>query len=247
MKSNYENCLAITLKWEGGDVDHPDDPGGKTRWGITQATYDAWRVSKGLAKRSVFQMTKDEMLAIYKANYWDAVGGDTLTVGVDLATWDYGVNSGPARARKALLASVGGPAKDTVQKICASRMSFVRGLKTWKVFGKGWSRRIADIEAKAVAMTLAHLPAADQKSELNVEADKAVSSASKQSKTAKGTVATGSGAAITDAASNADQWVSIALLAAFVIGIGVAVFLSVKARHNKERAAAYAKAAQEIK
>lgn len=247
MKANYEACLAITLKLEGGDVNHPDDPGGKTRWGITQATYSAWRASRGLSKRSVFKMERGEMLQIYKANYWDAVGGDTLVAGVDLSTWDYGVNSGPSRARRVLLASIGGTAKQTIQKMCAERMSFVRGLRTWKTFGKGWSRRIATIEAKAVAMAVAHLPVASRKAELEVEREVATSTSSTQSKGAKGSATTGTGAAITDAASNTDQWVSIALLTAFVIGIGIAVYLSHRSRHNKHRAAAYATVAQEVK
>lgn len=247
MKANYENCLAITLKLEGGDVNHPDDPGGKTRWGITQAAYDDWRVSKGYSKRSVFKMERYEMLQIYKSNYWDAVGGDTLTAGVDLATWDYGVNSGPTRARRVLMASVGGPAKDTVQKICAERMSFVRGLKTWKVFGKGWSRRIAEIEAKGVAMTLAHLPASDRDSALRAEADKAIDKSLGQSGKAKGSAGTAVGSTAVEAGADVDRWVSLGLLGVMVIGILVAIYFHRKAKHNKERAEAYVKAAQEVK
>ena len=40
---NFERCLAITLKWEGGYSNHPDDPGGPTMRGIIQREYDAWR------------------------------------------------------------------------------------------------------------------------------------------------------------------------------------------------------------
>ena len=44
---NFEHCLAITLKWEGGYSNHPDDPGGPTMRGIIQREYDAWRTRQG--------------------------------------------------------------------------------------------------------------------------------------------------------------------------------------------------------
>lgn len=238
MKSNYENCLAITLKWEGGDVNHPADPGGKTRWGITQATYDAFRKAHRLAKKSVFAMAKQEMLAIYKENYWDAVHGDKLAAGVDLATWDYGVNSGPARAKKALLSVIGGDSVSTIQRLCAKRMSFVRGLKTWKVFGKGWSRRIADIEARAVRMALSVTAPADSvKPALTAEANKAAGKASSGANKAAG-----SGATAVATTPVADHWVALGLLA---VAIAAGAYFIWRARHNKERARAYAQVASE--
>ncbi|CDM57375.1 glycoside hydrolase family 108 protein [Rhizobium favelukesii] len=242
MKTNYENCLAITLKWEGGDVNNPADPGGKTRWGVTQATYDAWRVSQKLAKKSVFVMTKTEMLAIYKANYWDAVSGDTLAVGVDLVTWDYGVNSGPARAKKTLLSVVGGTAVQTIQKLSAKRLSFLKGLTTFKTFGKGWSSRVADVEARAVKMALGSSQAT--KGALLAEADKAAGKASLKTKAA-GTTGAAS-AASTTVPHNVDQYLSWGILGLIAVGVSVAVYLTWKARHDKERAAAYTRVAEEV-
>lgn len=244
MQANYENCLAITLKWEGGDVNHPADPGGKTRWGVTQARYDQFRVSKGLKKKSVFTMVKSEMLEIYKTGYWDTVNGDTLDWGVDLATWDYAVNSGPARAKKHLLAVVGGSAVDTVKRLCAKRMSFVRGLSTWKTFGKGWSNRIADIEAKGVAMAVSSVSASkvDVEVALVKEADKAASAAKAQSNKATAAATAGGASGTTAAAvdtSSIDQWISTGLLVAGLIGLGVLVYFVYKARHDKARAKAY--------
>jgi lysozyme family protein len=242
MKSNYENCQAITLKWEGGDVNHPDDPGGKTRWGITQATYDAWRVSQHLAKKSVFTMTKAEMLAIYKAKYWDAVGGDTLALGVDLATWDFGVNSGPARAKKTLLSVVGGTDIQTIQKLCAKRMSFLKGLTIFKTFGKGWSNRVADIEARAVKMTLAGTTTV--RSSLMVEALKADTSAKQKTNVTK---AAGSASTASVIGTNGvDQYLAWGLLGLAAVGVGVAVYFALKAKHNKERAEAYTRVAEEV-
>ena len=245
MQSNYENCLAITLKWEGGDVNNPADPGGKTRWGITQATYNAFRKAHHLAAKSVFTMEKPEMLSIYKENYWDVVSGDSLPVGVDLATWDFGVNSGPSRAKNAL-ASVRGKGDGTmvslIQNLCSKRMSFLRGLGTFKTFGKGWSRRVADIEARAVKMALtATAPAGSVKPTLTAEANKAAGkAASAQTKAAGSGVA--AGGATVPAASGADHWVAIGVLA---VALVAALFFIWRASHNQERARAYAQVASE--
>ena len=50
---NFERCLAVTLKWEGGYSNHPDDPGGPTMQGIIQREYDAWRRKQGKRPRPV--------------------------------------------------------------------------------------------------------------------------------------------------------------------------------------------------
>lgn len=146
--------LAFTLGCEGGDVDDPRDPGGATRNGITQATYDAWRRGRGQPLRSVFTMEAAERDAVYRARFWDAVGGDVLAPGPDLAAFDFAVNSGPARARAALTACTGLAPPEAVGRICAIRRSFVTGLRSFAVFGRGWQARIAACEA--LALRLAH-------------------------------------------------------------------------------------------
>ena len=40
MKKNFDKCLAMLLKHEGGFVDHHKDPGGMTNLGVTKAVYD---------------------------------------------------------------------------------------------------------------------------------------------------------------------------------------------------------------
>ena len=67
-------------------------------WGVIQATYDAFRRSKGLPLRSVRLITKGEALEIYRKNYWEACGCDRLAPGVDPAVYDPAVNSRPGRS-----------------------------------------------------------------------------------------------------------------------------------------------------
>ena len=62
----FEASLPFILRWEGGYVNHPNDPGGATNKGVTQRVYDDWRGKKGLARRTVKQIEDAEVHAIYK-------------------------------------------------------------------------------------------------------------------------------------------------------------------------------------
>lgn len=172
MKSNYAKCLSVVLAFEGGYSNHPKDPGKATMKGITQATYDVYRKRIGKPTQSVRKINDAELQAIYREQFWDAIKGDDLPVGVDLAIFDFAVNSGVARAvrsvQKVLNTSglVSGDAivkqdgqigmatelainkayeSDEVKFIelyCADRYEFVQKLSTFSTFGKGWTRRI---------------------------------------------------------------------------------------------------------
>jgi lysozyme family protein len=43
-------------------------------------------------------------------------------------------------------------AADLIARICDERLAFLKSLKTWPVFGKGWGRRVAEVKAAALAM-----------------------------------------------------------------------------------------------
>ena len=145
MKENYAQALKQVLKYEGGYVDHPKDPGGPTNKGVTQAVYDDWRKSQNLSVQSVRNIADSEVAAIYKNLYWDRVSGDLLPSGVDFAVFDYAVNSGVSRAAKTLQGVVGvtqdgqiGP--QTIQaaktyvamSITNRRLAFMQSLSIWQ-------------------------------------------------------------------------------------------------------------------
>ena len=166
MKENYPQALRQVLKYEGGYVDHPKDPGGPTNKGVTQEVYDDWRKSQNLPVQSVRNIADSEVAAIYKNLYWDRISGDNLPSGVDFGVFDYAVNSGVSRAAKTLQAVVGvtqdgqiGP--QTIQaaktyvamSITNRRLAFMQSLSIWSTFGKGWSARIADVKNQILALT----------------------------------------------------------------------------------------------
>jgi len=165
----FPEALRLVLVHEGGFSNHPKDPGGATNKGVTQAVYDAYRARGGQPKRSVRSITAAEVEAIYRREYWDKVKADQLPAGVDYCVFDFAVNSGVSRAARYLQRAVGvaqdgkiGPVTlaavarvsppSLIDRICNERMAFLRGLKTFATFGKGWTRRVTDVRAHAKGM-----------------------------------------------------------------------------------------------
>lgn len=95
----FEAALEFTLRHEGGYVNDPDDPGGRTNFGVSErANPEAWADGK---------VTLDEARAIYRRRYWDAIRGDELPVRTAIATFDFTVHSGEGVAGRALQQLVG--------------------------------------------------------------------------------------------------------------------------------------------
>jgi lysozyme family protein len=167
--STYEAALARLLAHEGGYTNHPDDPGGPTNFGITIADYRRYAKADATAA-DVRAMPVDAAKAIYRRRYWDAQRCDELPAGVDYAVFDYGVNSGIGRSGKVLrrvlrladdsarvtddviAAARAADPGEIVVAICDERLRFLKSLRTWDVFGKGWARRVAEVKAAALAM-----------------------------------------------------------------------------------------------
>ena len=83
--------------------------------------------------------------------------------------FDLAVNSGVGRAAKILQQAVGvnqdgaiGPAtldavakanpRDLATEICDLRLNFLQSLPTWATFGRGWGRRVSEVEETAFKM-----------------------------------------------------------------------------------------------
>lgn len=167
MHNNFEKALSLVLEHEGGFSDHKLDPGGKTMKGVTQAVYDAYRKVRGRPSQSVKFITDEELRAIYKFQYWDKVHGDFLPTGLDYAVFDFAVNSGVSRAAKYLQAVLGVPQDgqigamtlaaihspvQAISALCDRRMGFLRNLRTFLTFGKGWTARVQGVRANALDM-----------------------------------------------------------------------------------------------
>jgi lysozyme family protein len=165
MKSTFDLAMRLLLRHEGGFVNHPKDPGGMTNLGVTKAVWDA-HTGKPATEADMRALTPQAVQPVYKARYWDAVCGDDLPHGLDYCLFDCAVNSGPGRAVKLLqyvlhLKVDGVIGKNTMAAIMAAdsveliedynqrRLDFLKSLPTWETFGKGWGKRVSEVELEA--------------------------------------------------------------------------------------------------
>jgi len=169
MKDNFSSSFELLLKHEGGYVNHPDDPGGRTNHGITQRVYEKF-LGEDVTEEEMKDMPLEDVFSIYKDDYWDRVRGDELPSGVDLCVFDWAVNSGVSQASKALQRVLGvlddgiigsrtvaavcdqrDPAQ-VVEAISQKREDFYRSLRTFDTFGRGWLRRNDETRDEALRM-----------------------------------------------------------------------------------------------
>lgn len=168
MNKNYDRCLTMLLKHEGGYVNDPNDAGGRTNLGVTQKVYENW-VERDVTEQEMRDLTVEDVAPIYKNNYWDRGKCDDLPSGVDWCIFDWGVNSGMSRSAKALQRIVGveadggiGPMTlqavnnfyplEIITKMHLSRQHFYESLDNFVNFGRGWTRRNNETKETALEM-----------------------------------------------------------------------------------------------
>jgi len=98
----FSAVVAEVLKTEGGYVSKDGNSGAPANFGINQ------RANPDI---DVASLTKDGAAKLYKARYWDVIGGDSLPPALQGTAMDAAVNQGPANANKWIAASGGDPAK----------------------------------------------------------------------------------------------------------------------------------------
>jgi len=168
MKENFHSALAHVLKSEGGFVNHPKDPGGMTNLGCTKNTWEEY-VGHPVSESDMRNLTPELVAPLYKRKYWDKVAGDDLPSGLDYAVFDAAINSGAGRAAKWLQEVVGVTAdgsigkgtltavhtmdvQDLIAKYNDKRLQFLESLPTFATFGRGWSRRVSEVQSAASAL-----------------------------------------------------------------------------------------------
>jgi lysozyme family protein len=148
---NFDQCFSALIDSEGGYVNHPSDPGGETKYGISKRSYPTVDIKA---------LTLADAKAIYKRDYWDRAQCDKLPTGLAFDVFDTAVNSGIGQSIR-FLQRAAGVADDGIMgaitlaniqrddaealqaRFNGQRLDFMTRLSTWENFGKGWSRRIA--------------------------------------------------------------------------------------------------------
>ncbi len=153
---NFDKAFDRLLGHEGGFVDHPKDPGGATRWGITQRIARKHGYTGDMRDFPV-----EEAKRIARAEYWDEVRADEVPDAVRFDLFDGAYHSGPPQAIKWLQRAAGATDDGIIgpktlaatramdphrlsERYNGHRLRFLTNLKTWPTFSKGWARRIAD-------------------------------------------------------------------------------------------------------
>jgi hypothetical protein len=87
--NDFRKALQFTLKYEGGYVNDPNDPGGETKYGIAKRYHPSLDIPS---------LTPEQAASIYATEYWDACGCDQIPFPFCAAVFDTAVNCGVTRA-----------------------------------------------------------------------------------------------------------------------------------------------------
>lgn len=166
----FSKALDTILHHEGGFANHPKDPGGVTMLGVTKRVWEEW-TGKPATIADMRALTPEKVGPLYKARYWDKVRCDDLPAGLALCVFDFAVNAGVSRAGRYLQRLVGAAqdgivGRGTLQAVQAfvtahgvpeairryqqMRRDYYRQLPTFKTFGRGWLRRVDEVETEAL-------------------------------------------------------------------------------------------------
>lgn len=139
----------FVLRWEGGYVNNPSDPGGATNKGITQGAYNAYRLSRNLPTQSVRFIAQIEVESIYFNNYWKASRSDLLSPKLALVHFDTAVNMGVGRANQFLSQarqSAGSDEASIIKRYLEIREAYYRAIVASRpsqgIFLNGWLNRL---------------------------------------------------------------------------------------------------------
>lgn len=155
---SFQRAFDMVISHEGGLVDDPDDPGGLTKFGISQRAYPG---------EDIRALTRQRAAELYRRDYWSALKGDQLPEPLGLCLFDMAVNSGVSQAVRTLQRAIDVPVDGIlgpgtlgkalalptpmlVAYFQAERVLFLATLPTFTKFGRGWARRVLTTAIEAV-------------------------------------------------------------------------------------------------
>ena len=130
-QTNFERALDFVLRWEGGYVNDPADPGGETKFGISHRAYPDVNIK---------ELTREQAGAIYKMDYWDIMHCDTRPFDMAFAVFDTSINCGLART--ALWLEDGKDANDLLKHRRLHYETLAKKKPLMAKFLKGWLNRL---------------------------------------------------------------------------------------------------------
>lgn len=165
----FQKLHEFVKRWEGGFVNHPDDPGGATNMGITIGTLAEWRGTK-VTVEDVRNLSRVEADNIFRANYYSASRCGEMPERMAMVVYNCSVLSGRKRGiefvqeafnslgllvdgkplvvdgvlgRMTMSAIRGADPSILAEAFMDRQEDYLRQLNTFSVFGKGWMNRMA--------------------------------------------------------------------------------------------------------
>jgi uncharacterized protein (TIGR02594 family) len=163
----FAAAMELVFQSEGGYVNHKNDPGGPTNMGIT---FDTAKRHGYRTIAALKNMTRAQAKAIYRKDYWDPIMAGRMPAGVGYAVFDFNLHSGSGNAITILQQVLGGIAvdgevgpetlgaihaadpSDLIDRLLDRRMAFLKQLRTWRSFGRGWTNRLNKVRREALSM-----------------------------------------------------------------------------------------------
>lgn len=147
--NNYIKAIQFTAKWEGRDfVNDPNDPGGKTKYGIADrgdgkidGMADLDR--DGIGDKKIEDLDANDQLSYFYTYYWVPSGCRDLPLHLAVVVFDSAINCGVKRATGWLKQT-----QDPKQYIEIRRMFYYDLCDkntSLRKFIKGWMARLNDL------------------------------------------------------------------------------------------------------
>lgn len=131
---SFDRAFEIVIGVEGGLVDDIHDPGGLTKFGISQRSYP---------QLDIRALTIEQAKAIYYEDYWLKAGCDQLEEALAILVFDCAVNQGVSRAKQ-----IAAGTHDAID-FQVERALHYASLPTFSRFGRGWMRRLFKVLLKS--------------------------------------------------------------------------------------------------
>jgi lysozyme family protein len=128
-------ALRFVLRWEGGYVNDPKDPGGETNYGISKRSYP---------DEDIKNLRPERALYLYQRDYWNPIGGDNLPLPMCVVALDSAINCGVGRTT-AWLRDAGNDWSRVIDLRVNHYIGLVKRNPTLQKFMKGWLNRTNDL------------------------------------------------------------------------------------------------------
>lgn len=126
---DFVRSMIFIIKWEGGYVNDPNDPGGETKFGISKRAFP---------HLDILSLTFDQALEIYRREYWIRSGANSMSWPINLVHFNFCVNAGIGAADHVFV--------NDINEYLEKQEGYYRSLHLFSLYGDAWIRRLTDLK-----------------------------------------------------------------------------------------------------